>query len=104
MPGKRALRHVVAWRFADGTSAADEAAVIDGLRGTRVVAPTRSMAAGANLALSTRSMGLTHMYIGTWDDLDGLEKFREDTVYHAPAGLRLRQHVGAPASAFDVIG
>lgn len=103
-PGKRSLRHIVAWRFAEGTTPVEESAVIEGLRGTGVVKPTRSMAAGANVGSSAYALGFTHLYVGTWDDVAGLEEFREDTVHHLPAGTRLRQHVAEPATAFDVLG
>lgn len=97
------LRHVVAWAFRDGTSDADRQATLDGLNGTRVVRPTRSLAAGPNVGLSARSLGHTHLQLSTYDDRDGLEEFRRDEALHAPAGKRLRQHA-AFVTALDVEG
>jgi hypothetical protein len=100
--GMRGLRHVVAWSFKDGTAEAEKKAVVDGLAGQRAVKPARSFAAGANLGLSARSLGHTHLHVSTFDDFDGLEEFRSDTVIHAPAGLRM-QASAAHITALDVI-
>ena len=100
--GMRGLRHVVAWSFKDGTADAEKNAVVEGLARQRAVKPARSFAAGPNLGLSARSLGHTHLHVSTFDDFDGLEEFRSDTVIHAPAGLRM-QASAAQITALDVI-
>jgi hypothetical protein len=99
--GARGLRHIVAWHFKEGTTQQEERAVIDGLYGQRVVKPARSFAVGANLGLSGRSLGHTHLHVSSFDDFDGLEEFRSDTAIHAPAGKRLQAHA-ANVTALDV--
>ena len=99
--GVRGLRHVVAWSFRDGTTEDEKRAVVSGLQRQREVRPARSFAAGANLGLSARALGHTHLHVSTFDDFDGLEAFRSDTVIHAPAGKRM-QASAAPISALDV--
>ena len=99
--GLRGLRHVVAWSFKDGTSEQEKRAVVDGLQRQREVKPARSFAAGANLGLSARSLGHTHLHVSTFDDFDGLEEFRSDTVIHAPAGKRMQASAGH-ITALDV--
>ena len=94
----RGLRHVVAWSFKEGTTEDEKRAVVDGLQRQREVRPARSFAAGANLGLSPRSLGHTHLHVSTFDDFDGLEEFRSDTVIHAPAGKRMQasaEHITA---------
>ncbi len=100
--GSRGLRHVVAWSFTDATSEAEKTAVVEGLRRQRAVKPARSFAAGANLGLSARSLGHTHLHVSTFDDFAGLEEFRSDTAIHAPAGKRM-QASAAHVTALDVI-
>ena len=100
--GLRGLRHVVAWSFKDGTTEDEKRAVVDGLQRQRDVRPARYFAAGANLGLSARSLGHTHLHVSTFDDFDGLEEFRSDTVIHAPAGKRM-QASAAQITALDVI-
>ena len=99
--GARGLRHVVAWSFKDGTTDAEKTMVVDGLARQRDVKPARSFAAGANLGLSARSLGHTHLHVSTFDDFDGLEEFRSDTVIHEPAGKRM-QASAAQITALDV--
>lgn len=101
-PGGRGLRHVVAWSFKEGTGDEEKRAVVAGLQRQREVRPARSFAAGANLGLSARSLGHTHLHVSTFDDLGGLEEFRSDTVIHAPAGLRM-QASAAHITVLDVI-
>ena len=98
--GLRGLRHVVAWSFKDGTDDTEKKAVVGGLAGQRAVKPARSFAAGVNLGLSARSLGHTHLHVSTFDDFDGLEEFRSDTVIHAPAGKRM-QASAAHITALD---
>ncbi len=98
----RGLRHVVAWSFRDGTAEDEKRAVVDGLQRQREVRPARSFAAGANLGLSARSLGHTHLHVSTFDDFDGLEEFRSDTVIHAPAGKRMQASAGQ-ITALDVM-
>ena len=100
--GARGLRHVVAWSFKDGTTDAEKKAVVDGLARQRDVKPARSFAAGANLGLSARSLRHTHLHVSTFDNFDGLEEFRSDTVIHAPAGKRM-QASAAHITALDVM-
>ena len=100
--GLLGLRHVVAWSFKDGTTDAEKTTVVDGLARQRDVKPARSFAAGANLGLSARSLGHTHLHVSTFDDFDGLEEFRSDTVIHAPAGKRM-QASAAQITALDVM-
>jgi hypothetical protein len=100
--GLRGLRHVVAWSFKDGTADAEKTTVVDGLARQREVKPARSFAAGPNLGLSARSLGHTHLHVSTFDDFDGLEQFRSDTVIHAPAGKRM-QASAAHITALDVM-
>jgi hypothetical protein len=76
--------------------------VIAGLARQREVEPARSFAVGPNLALSARSLGHTHLHVSTFDDFDGLEEFRSDTVIHAPAGLRM-QASAAHITVIDII-
>jgi hypothetical protein len=75
---------------------------VQGLQRQRAVKPARSFAAGPNLGLSARSLGHTHLHVSTFDDFDGLEEFRSDTVIHAPAGKRM-QASSANVTALDVI-
>jgi len=96
------LRHCVIWHFKEGTTAEEERAVVDGLYAARVVAPTRSLAVGRSLGLSTRSFGHTHFQLTTYDDFAGLEVFRADTALHAPSGLRLQKH-SAGTTVLDVV-
>jgi hypothetical protein len=100
--GLRGLRHVVAWSFKDDTADAEKKTVVNGLARQRDVKPARSFAAGPNLGLSARSLGHTHLHVSTFDDFDGLEEFRSDTVIHAPAGKRM-QTSAALITALDVI-
>jgi hypothetical protein len=100
--GGRGLRHVVAWSFKDGTDDGEKHTVVLGLQGQRAVKPSRSFAAGPNLGLSARSLGHTHLHVSTFDDFDGLEEFRSDTVIHAPAGKRM-QASAANVTALDVV-
>lgn len=88
--GVRGLRHVVAWSFREGTTDDEKRAVVEGLQRQREVKPALSFAAGANLGLSARSLGHTHLHVSTFNDFDGLEEFRSDTVIHAPAGKRMQ--------------
>lgn len=99
--GVRGLRHVVAWSFRDGTAEDEKRAVVEGLQRQREVRPAHSFAAGANLAVSARSLGHTHLHVSTFDDFEGLEEFRSDTVIHAPAGKRM-QASAAHITALDV--
>lgn len=99
--GLRGLRHVVAWSFKDGTTEDEKRVVVDGLARQRDVKPARSFAVGPNLGLSARSLGHTHLHVSTFDDFDGLEEFRSDTVIHAPAGRRM-QASAAHVTALDV--
>jgi hypothetical protein len=98
----RGLRHVVAWSMKEGTSDDERDAVVAGLARQREVKPARSFAVGPNLALSTRALGHTHLHVSTFDDFDGLEEFRSDTVIHAPAGLRM-QASAAQITVIDII-
>ena len=98
----RGLRHVVAWSFKDGTADGEKRTVVQGMQGQRAVKPARSFAAGPNLGLSARSLGHTHLHVSTFDDFDGLEELRSDTVIHAPAGKRM-QASAAHVTALDVI-
>jgi hypothetical protein len=99
--GVRGLRHVVAWSFKDGTTEEEKRAVVEGLQRQRGVRPAHSFAAGANLGLSARSLGHTHLHVSTFDDFAGLEEFRSDTVIHAPAGKRMQASAGQ-ITALDV--
>jgi hypothetical protein len=96
------LRHVVAWSMKEGTSDDERTAVVSGLARQREVKPARSFAVGQNLGLSARSLGHTHLHVSTFDDFDGLEEFRSDTVIHAPAGLRM-QASAANITVIDVV-
>ena len=98
----RGLRHVVAWAMKEGTPDAERTAVVNGLARQREVKPARSFAVGPNLGLSARSLGHTHLHVSTFDDFDGLEEFRSDTVIHAPAGLRM-QASAAHITVIDVV-
>jgi len=100
--GVRGLRHVVAWSFKEGTPDDEKRAVVSGLQRQREVRPAHSFAAGANLGLSARSLGHTHLHVSTFDDFEGLEEFRSDTVIHAPAGKRM-QASAAQITALDVM-
>ena len=100
--GVRGLRHVVAWSFKEGTPDDEKRAVVSGLQRQREVKPAHSFAAGANLGLSARSLGHTHLHVSTFDDFEGLEEFRSDTVIHAPAGKRM-QASAAQITALDVM-
>jgi hypothetical protein len=100
--GLRGLRHVVAWSFKDGTPEDEKSAVVNGLQRQREVKPAHSFAAGANIGLSARSLGHTHLHVSTFDDFDGLEEFRSDTVIHAPAGKRM-QASADQITALDVM-
>jgi len=100
--GARGLRHVVAWSFKDGTSDDEERAVIEGLNRQRAIKAARSFTAGANLGLSARSLGRTHLHVSTFDDFAGLSEFRSDTVIHPEAGGRLAAS-SAGATVLDVI-
>jgi len=99
--GLSGLRHVVAWSFKDGTAEDEKRAVVGGLQRQRDVKPAHSFAAGANIGLSARSLGHTHLHVSTFDDFDGLEEFRSDTVIHAPAGKRM-QASAEQITALDV--
>lgn len=100
--GARGLRHVVAWSFKDGTSDDERRAVVEALYKQRELRPARSFAVGANLGLSARSLGRTHLYVSTFDDFAGLAELRADTAIHAPAGARM-QASSAGATVIDVI-
>jgi Stress responsive A/B Barrel Domain len=100
--GVRGLRHVVAWSFREGTTEEEKRAVVEGLQRQREVRPAHSFAAGANLGLSARALGHTHLHVSTFDDFDGLEEFRSDTVIHAPAGKRM-QASADQITALDVV-
>ena len=99
--GLRGLRHVVAWSFKDGAADAEKTTVVEGLARQRDVQPARSFAVGPNLGLSARSLGHTHLHVSTFDDFDGLEEFRSDTIIHAPAGKRM-QASAAHITALDL--
>ena len=100
--GWRGLRHCVIWSLKEGTTADEEREVVDGLYAARVVKPTRSLAVGRCLGISTRTAGKTHLQITTYDDYAGLEVFRSDTALHAPSGLRLQKYT-AGTTVIDIV-
>jgi len=81
---KSALRHVVMFRFKDGTGAEQIETIAQNFKGLKAHIPEiREFEWGWNVSVEDRDQGLTHIFCVTFSSVDGREAYRAHPAHCA---------------------
>jgi hypothetical protein len=86
------IRHLVSWRWKDGTDRAEVEAALDGFVRAQATAPG-ALAASWSRNRYYNDRGFTHVVVGDFLDEDAVERWVASDL-HRDAVVVLRDHIG----------